>query len=59
MKKLFKKNVHAKNLAKIHSLYETNQKFYQIEKVSFYKKWHETPHRCRKMEVWGGKFITR
>ena len=49
----------AENLAKMQSLCKTIQKLYQIEKVVFYKKWHKTSHRCRKVDDFCEKSITR
>ena len=51
--------LHAENLAKMQSLCKNVQKFLQIEKVGFHKKWHETSRRCRKIDVLGEKFVIR
>ena len=51
--------LHAENLAKIQSLCKKIKQFYKLEKVSFHKKWHETSHRCRKIDDFGENFITR
>ena len=41
------------------SLFKNIQKFLQIEKVGFCKRWHETSRRCRKIDVLCEKFVIR